>query len=456
MLCLQCESDQYFTHTFGTRDVGRCVEGDTGSDYPVVSLVVSGEQVRCATAVFEQEETEALARVAVESGDPAYARLLAHYGDALHSYVPAVAAGLRISVYTIAAFLASRDTTVGQLEKQLGRAAVYDLFLRFEPLGRKKSTYFESKLLDQGKYPAFGVSGTGQIAFWLLMNWLVNGGQKIYRPITSSFQEAVSTGTKHHNNNDVNTTMFWARTTDAIKYNKTEMVSNQSKAPVYESFVFPTLRWCAEVFEAHGVFDECGFNIAMISSLGDEAYQEVMAAGEVYVRLHQLVYASTTNSAYSTNDKKELLAFVYDRLKERVPKQEKIIQYPVPDGVAYYSAHTYFRQYDAAKLATTLVMLQAGGVPVSEVERIVDVWLDCVCSLGFVQPSNNEGKVRVLDCVTLLSGVLRLFFADVGDRGGGVAFENISRLPAELMVSLMGVGDLYTRERDRPNKTQEE
>ena len=422
----------------------------------MVSLVASGEQVRCATAALEHNETEALARASIESGEPAYVRLLAHYGDVLHCYVPAVAAGLRIPVYTITAFLASRDTTVGQLEKQLGLTKTYDLFLKFEPLDRKKSTYFESKLLDQGKYPAFGVSGAGQIAFWLLMNWLVDGGQKIYRPITSSFQEAVSTGTKHHNNNDVNTTMFWARTTDAVKYNKTEMVANQSKAPVYESLVFPTLRWCAEVFETHNVFDECGFNIATISGLGDEAYQEVMAAGEVYVRLHQIVYASSTNTAYTSADKKELLAFIYDRFKERIPKQEKIIKYPIPDGFAYYSAHTYFRQYDAAKLATTLAMLKAGGVPDSEVERIVDVWLGCVRSLGFVQPSSNEGKVRVLDCVTLLSGVIRLFFADVGGQNVGVGFERISQLPAELMVSLMGVGDLYTRERDLPEKTQEE
>lgn len=456
MLCLQCESDRYFTHTVGNRDVGRCMGGDTGIDYPVVSVVTAEGSVLCAAAVFDRQETEDLARAAVESNDPAYVRLLAHYGEVLHRYVPVTAAGLRIPAYTVSAFLASRGTTVNQLEKQLGATKTYDLFLRLQPLDRKKSTYFESKLLDQGKYQAFGVSGAGQIAFWLLMNWLVDGGQKIYRPITSSFQEAVSTATKQHNNNDVNTTMFWARTTDAVTYNKTEMVSNQSKAPVYESFVFPTLRWCAEVFEAHGVFDVCGFNIATISSLGDEAYQEVMAAGEVYVRLHQLVYASTTNSAYSSNDKKELLEFVYNRFKERVPKQEKIIQYPTPDGVAYYSTHTYFRQYDAAKLATTLVMLKAGGVPASEVERIVDVWLDCVRSLEFVQPSSNEGKVRVLDCVTLLSGVIRLFFSDVGGQSGGVAFENISRLPAEIMVSLMGVGGLYTWERDRPNKTQEE
>ena len=279
MLCVQCESDQYFTHTVGTRDVGRCVEGDTGRDYPVVSLDVSGEQVRCATAVLEHNETEVLARAAVESNDPAYVRLLAHYGDVLHCYVPAVAAGMRISVYTIAAFLASRGTTVGQLEKQLGAAKTYDLFLRLQPLDRKKSTYFESKLLDQGKHPAFGVSGAGQIAFWLLMNWLVDGGQKIYRPLSAGFQDAFSAAVERHNPDGVNTAMFWARTTDAVKYNKTEMVSNQSKAPVYESFVFPTLRWCAEVFEAHGVFDECGFNIATISSLGDEAYQEVMAAG---------------------------------------------------------------------------------------------------------------------------------------------------------------------------------
>lgn len=456
MLCSQCESDQYFTHTVGNRDVGRCMGGDTGIDYPVVSVVTAEGSVLCAATVFDQPETEDLARVAVESRDPAYVRLLAHYGEVLHCYVPAAAAGLRITAYTVASFLASRGTTVSQLEKQLGATKTYDLFLRFEPLDRKKSTYFESKLLDQGKYPAFGVSGTGQIAFWLLMNWLVDGGQKIYRPLTSSFQDTVFAAVERHDPNSVNVTMFWARTTDAATYNKTEMVSNQSKAPVYESFVFPTLRWCAEVFEAHNVFDECGFNIATINTLKDEAYQEVMAAGEVYVRLHQLVYASTTNSAYSSNDKKEMLEFVYNRFKERIPKQEKIIQYPIPDGVAYYSAHTYFRQYDAAKVATTLVMLKAGGVPVSEVKRIVDVWLGCVCSLGFVQPSSNEGKVRVLDCVTLLSGVLRLFFADVGGRGGGVAFENISRLPAELMVSLMGVGDLYTRERDRPNKTQEE
>lgn len=456
MLCLQCESDRYFTHTVGTRDVGRCVEGDTGRDYPAVNVTTREGTVLCAAAVFDQPDAKDLVRAAVESGDPAYMRLLAHYGDVLHYYVPAVAAGMRIPVYTIATFLSSRDTTVGQLEKQLGHAAVYDLFLRFEPLDRKKSTYFESKLLDQGKHPAFGVSGTGQIAFWLLMNWLLDGGQKIYRPLTSSFQDTVSAAVERHDPNSVNVAMFWARTTDAVKYNKTEMVANQSKAPVYESFVFPTLRWCAEVFEAHNVFDECGFNIATIGSLGDEAYQEVMAAGEVYVRLHQLVYASSTNTAYTSDDKKELLTFVYDQFKERVPKQEKIIQYPVPDGVAYCSAHTYFRKYDAAKLATTLVMLKVGGVPVSEVERIVDVWLDCVCSLGFVQPSNNEGKVRVLDCVTLLSGVLRLFFADVGDQNGGVGFERVSQLPAELMISLMGVGDLYTRERDRPNKTQEE
>ena len=456
MLCSQCESDQYFTHTVGNRDVGRCMGGDTGIDYPVVSVVTAEGSVLCATTVFDQPETEDLARAAVESRDPAYVRLLAHYGEVLHRYVPAAAAGLRIPAYTVASFLASRGTTVNQLEKQLGATKTYDLFLRLQPLDRKKSTYFESKLLDQGKYQAFGVSGAGQIAFWLLMNWLVDGGQKIYRPITSSFQEAVSTVTKQHNNNDVNTTMFWARTTDAATYNKTEMVSNQSKAPVYESFVFPTLRWCAEVFEAHGVFDECGFNIATISILGSEAYQEVMAAGEVYVRLHQLVYASSTNTAYTGADKKEVLAFIYDRFKERIPKKEKIIQYPIADGFAYYSAHTYFRQYDAAKLATTLVILKAGGVPDSEVERIVDVWLGCVCSLGFVQPSNNEGKVRVLDCVTLLSGVLRLFFADVGGQNGGVGFERVSQLPAELMVSLMGVGDLYTRERDRPNKTQEE
>ena len=456
MLCLQCESDRYFTHTVGTRDVGRCVEGDTGRDYPAVNVTTREGTVLCAAAVFDQPDAKDLVRAAVESGDPAYMRLLAHYGDVLHYYVPAVAAGMRIPVYTIATFLSSRDTTVGQLEKQLGHAAVYDLFLRFEPLDRKKSTYFESKLLGQGKHPAFGVSGTGQIAFWLLMNWLLDGGQKIYRPLTSSFQDTVSAAVERHDPNSVNVAMFWARTTDAVKYNKTEMVANQSKAPVYESFVFPTLRWCAEVFEAHNVFDECGFNIATIGSLGDEAYQEVMAAGEVYVRLHQLVYASSTNTAYTSEDKKELLTFVYDQFKERVPKQEKIIQYPVPDGVAYCSAHTYFRKYDAAKLATTLVMLKVGGVPVSEVERIVDVWLDCVCSLGFVQPSNNEGKVRVLDCVTLLSGVLRLFFADVGDQNGGVGFERVSQLPAELMISLMGVGDLYTRERDRPNKTQEE
>lgn len=456
MLCLQCESDRYFTHTVGNRDVGRCMGGDTGIDYPVVSVVTAEGSVLCAAAVFDRQETEDLARAAVESNDPAYVRLLAHYGEVLHRYVPVTAAGLRIPAYMVSTFLASRGTTVNQLEKQLGATKTYDLFLRLQPLDRKKITYFESKLLDQGKYQAFGVSGVVQIAFWLLMNWLVDGGQKIYRTITSSFQEAVSTATKQHNNNDVNTTMFWARTTDAVTYNKTEMVSNQSKAPVYESFVFPTLRWCAEVFEAHGVFDVCGFNIATISSLGDEAYQEVMAAGEVYVRLHQLVYTSTTNSAYSSNDKKELLEFVYNRFKERVLKQEKIIQYPIPDGVAYYSAHTYFRKYDAAKLATTLVMLKVGGVPVSEVERIVDVWLDCVCSLGFVQPSNNEGKVRVLDCVTLLSGVLRLFFADVGDQNGGVGFERVSQLPAELMISLMGVGDLYTRERNRPDKTQEE
>jgi hypothetical protein len=456
MLCVQCESDRSFTHTVGNRDVGRCVVGDTGIDYPVVSVVTAEGSVLCAATVLDRPDTEGLARAAVESSDPAYVRLLAHYGDVLHRYVPVAAAGLCIPVYTVASFLASRGTTVGQLEKQLGATKTYDLFLRFESLDRKKSTYFESKLLDQGKYQAFGVSGAGQIAFWLLMNWLVDGGQKIYRPLSSGSQDAVSVEIERHDPDGVNTAMFWARTTDAAKYNKTEMVSNQSKAPVYESFVFPTLRWCAEVFEAHNVFDECGFNITTISSLGDEAYQEVMAAGEVYVRLHQLVYASTTNSAYSENDKKELLEFVYNQFKERVPKQEKIIQYPIPDGIAYYSAHTYFRQYDAAKLATTLVMLKAGGVPDSEVERIVDVWLDCVRSLGFIQPSSNEGKIRVLDCVTLLSGVIRLFFADVGGQNVGVGFDRISQLPAELMISLMGVGDLYTRERDRPNKTQEE
>ena len=219
---------------------------------------------------------------------------------------------------------------------------------------------------------------------------------------------------------------------------------------MYESFVFPTLKWCAEIFEAHGIFDACGFNTATISTLEEEAHQEVMAAGEVYVRLHRLVYASSTNTAYTEDDKKKKITFVYDRFKETIPKQEKIIQYRTPDGIAHHSAHTYFRQYHAAKVATTLVMLTAGGVPDQEVGRIVDVWLGCVRSLRFTQPGRGKGKVRPLDCVALLSGAIRLFFADVGGQGGGVDFEKVAQLPAEIMVGLMGGGDFYGNEFDQP------
>lgn len=450
MLCVQCEADKYFTHTIGTHNMGRCFAGDTEYDHPVVLVPTMGGPVLCATAVFDRPDTEDLALAAMESGDPAYVRLLARYGDAIHRYTPVAAAGLRIPAGTIAAFLASRDTTVGQLEKQLGATGVSDLFLSFEPLDRKKSTYFESKLLNQDKYPAFGVSGVGQVAFWLLMNWLADDGKKIYRPLPLSFQAAVSSATKQHDPDSVNTAMFWARTTDTVAYNKTELVSNQSKAPVYESFVFPTLKWCAEIFEAHGVFDACGFNTATISTLEEEAHQEVMAAGEVYVRLHRLVYASSTNTAYTRDDKKKKLTFVYDQFKETIPKQEKIIQYRTPDGIAYHSSHTYFRQYHAAKVATTLAMLAAGGVPEPELGRIVDVWLGCVRSLGFTQPGSGKGKVRPLDCVVLLSGVIRLFFADVGGQSGGVDFEKVAQLPAEIMVGLMGGGDFYGPGCDQP------
>lgn len=106
--------------------------------------------------------------------------------------------------------------------------------------------------------------------------------------------------------------------------------------------------------------------------------------------------------------------------------------------------------YHAAKVATTLVMLTAGGVPEPEVERIVDVWLGCARSLRFTQPGRGKGKVRPLDCVALLSGVIQLFFADVGGRGGGVNFEKVSQLPAEIMVGLMGGGDFCSNEFDQP------
>jgi len=283
-----------------------------------------GGPVLCAAAVFDWPDMEDLALAALKSGDPAYVRLLARHGDAIHRYTPVAAAGLRIPAGTIAVFLASRDTTVGQVEKQLGATGVRDLFLSFEPLDCKKGTYFESKLLNQDKYPAFGVSGAGQIAFWLLMNWLADGGKKIYRPLPSTFQEAVSSVIEQYDPDSVNTALFWARTTDPVAYNKTELVSNQRKTPVYEGFVFPTLRWCAEIFESHSVFDACGFNIATISSLGSEAYQEVMAAGEVYVRLHQLVYASSTNTAYTRDDKKKKLTFVYDQFKEPFRNKRKL------------------------------------------------------------------------------------------------------------------------------------
>jgi hypothetical protein len=95
-------------------------------------------------------------------------------------------------------------------------------------------------------------------------------------------------------------------------------------------------------------------------------------------------------------------------------------------------------------------MLAAGGVPEPELGRIVDVWLGCVRSLGFTQPGSGKGKVRPLDCVALLSGVIRLFFADVGGRGSCANFEKVAQLPAEIMVGLMGGGDFYGNEFDQP------